>query len=165
MRNKKLLAILLLSLSFCFVSGVGYGEVQEWEYDYREKLSYMDFLLHMNFVLLEAWVNYMMRNSSNFLYVSFYYDADGSLGEDEEFPAKVDTEGKIFVSVIDNKGVFSYKSGAVLRKQFKMILEPIYSFIQVVATDMDKDVVAKFHSGEEIPLGYFSEGEYYLWNE
>jgi len=28
MKNKKLLAIILLSLSFCFVSGVGYGEVQ-----------------------------------------------------------------------------------------------------------------------------------------
>ena len=27
MKNKKLLAIILLSLSFCFVSGVGYGEV------------------------------------------------------------------------------------------------------------------------------------------
>ncbi len=27
MKNKKLLAIILLSLSFCFVSGVGYGKI------------------------------------------------------------------------------------------------------------------------------------------
>ncbi len=28
MKNKKLLAIILLSLSFCFVSGAGYGEIE-----------------------------------------------------------------------------------------------------------------------------------------
>lgn len=119
----------------------------------------------MNFVLLEARINYMMRNSPNFLYVSFYYDPDGSFGKAEEFPEKVDTEGKIFVAVIDNKRAFSNKSGVVLRKQFKMILESIYSFIQGVATDMDNDVVAKFHSEDEIPVGYFYQGEYHLWEE
>ncbi len=29
MKSKELLAIISLSLSFCFVSGVGHGEVQE----------------------------------------------------------------------------------------------------------------------------------------
>jgi len=45
---------------------------------------------------------------------------------------------------------------------FKKNLEVIYSFIRVIATDMDTDVVALFLSKEEIPLGYFYQGEYYL---
>ncbi|MCK4617389.1 hypothetical protein KAT45_00665 [Candidatus Aerophobetes bacterium] len=165
MQTRRLIAAFLLGVGLCFVPVLGHGEVKQWEYDYKAKPSYMDFLLHMNFVLLEARVNYMMRNSPNFLYVSFYYDPDGSFGKDEGFPEKVDTEGKVFVAVIDNKGAFSDKSGVVLLKQFKMILEPIYSFIHVVATDMDNDVVAKFHSEDETPLGYFYQGEYHLWEK
>lgn len=30
---------------------------------------------------------------------------------------------------------------------------------------MDNDVVAKFHSEDETPLGYFYEGEYHLWEK
>ena len=165
MKNKKLLVIILLSLSFCFVSRVGYGEVKQLEYDYQAKTSYMDSILYMRFVLLEARLNYMMSNSPDFLYVSFHYDPDGVIGKTGGFPERVDTEGKVFITVIDTKDEFSDKSGVVLRKQFEMILEPIYLFIQGVATDMDNDVVAKFHSEDETPLGYFYQGEYHLWGE
>lgn len=165
MKNKKLLVIILLSLSFCFVSRVGYGEVKQLEYDYQAKTSYMDSILYMRFVLLEARLNYMMSNSPDFLYVSFHYDPDGVIGKTGGFPERVDTEGKVFITVIDTKDEFSDKSGVVLRKQFEMILEPIYLFIQGVATDMDNDVVAVFADKEGTRLGCFYQGEYHLWEE
>jgi len=66
---------------------------------------------------------------------------------------------------MDNRGVFSYKSGIALRDEFKRQLKVIYSFISLVATDMDADIVAQFLSREAIPLGYFYQGEYHLWEE
>lgn len=49
--------------------------------------------------------------------------------------------------------------------EFKRQLEVIYSFIEIVATDMDSDIIAEFLSRENIPLGYFYQGEYYLWEK
>ena len=65
MTNKKLLAIVLLSSSFCFVSGVEYKEIEEW-------------MVYIDFKPLEAKVNYIMAPPASFLDVSFYYDPDGS---------------------------------------------------------------------------------------
>ncbi len=39
MKNKKLLAIILLSLSFCFVSGVGYGLESEEAITHEEIIT------------------------------------------------------------------------------------------------------------------------------
>ena len=67
----------------------------------------------MDLNLSEARINYMMRNPNSFLYVEFYYDADGKFGK--LLPeTNIDTKGKIYVAVYDNRGVFSYKSEMVL---------------------------------------------------
>ena len=53
-----------------------------------------------------------------------------------------------------------------MRDEFKSILEALFSYLEAgVATDMDTDIVAKFHSKGAIPLGYFYQGEYHLWEE
>lgn len=93
--------------------------------------------------------------------VGFFYDPDGRFGE--FFPEYVDTKDKVCVLVMDNRDTFSYKSGIALLDEFKGQLKVIYSFINGVATNMDIDVVAKFFSKGSIPLGYFYQGEYHLW--
>lgn len=155
--RKVFLVIVLLSLSFCFVSGVGYGEIQQWAIE--SKASYL------NVELLKAEVHYMMRNPTSFLNVSFSYDPTGYGGEVAKLPKSVNTKGKIFIIIGDNRDQFSYKSGIALLDTFKKSLEVIYSFINLMATNKDVDVVALFLSKEEIYLGYFSEGEYHLWEE
>ena len=157
MKSKSLLAIILLSLSFCFVSGVGYGEVKEWSD--KEKISYTEVLL-----LLSARVDYIMYNPTTFLNVDFIYDSDGAFGK-KVFPRDVDTKGKICVRVIDSRRVFSDKSGVALLGLFERVLESIRWHIFFVATDLDTDIVAKFLSREAIPLGYFYQGEYHLWEK
>lgn len=94
MRKKRFLAIVLLVVVFCFVvSGVGYGEVQEWSD--QEKASYAEAIL-----LLGARVDYIMYNPTTFLNVDFLYDSDGTFGE-KVFPMNVDTKGKICVRATD----------------------------------------------------------------
>jgi len=182
MKNKKLLAIILLSLSFCFVSGVGYGKVvippQSVSYD--ELVLYGDEplfgmieslrkdigRLKLQNGLLEARINYMMRNPTVFLEVDFFYDRTGAYGVAGDLPESANTKGKIYVLIIDTRNVFSYKTGVVLLEQFKRLLDVvIYSFIDDIATDMDADVVVKLYSGEGIPLAYFCQGEYHLWED
>ena len=158
MKNKKLLAIILLSVSFCFVSGVGYGEVMHMWNETKATL--------MELVLAEARIDYIMRNPDVFLDVHFYYDSTGWFGEG--FPENVDTKGKICVEVLDNKrGGFSYVTGTALLDLFKGYLEIVYAFIELegVVTDLDTDIVAKFVSRGGISLGYFYQGEYHLWDE
>jgi len=153
MKNKKLLTIVLLILSFCFVSGAGYGEINKQMLDV--KASFLDVELQ------RARIDYMMTNLDNFLHVSFYYDFAGVLAYD--FPGYVSTKGKVFISIIDNRDFFSDKSGIVRLNLFKRLLKSLYSFIEVEATDMDTDIVAKLYSKEGIPLAYFYQGEYHLW--
>ncbi|MCK4617606.1 hypothetical protein KAT45_01760, partial [Candidatus Aerophobetes bacterium] len=157
MRGKKLLAAFLLGVGLCFVPVLGQGEVTH--YLHERKTS------SMNFWLLNARVSYMMHNPNSFLNVNFHYDPVGDLRGVVKFPegVDIDTKGKIHVLVRDNRGVFSYKSGRVLLNQFKRQLELIYSFIELMATDMDIDIVAKLVSREQIPLAYFYQGEYHLW--
>ncbi len=165
MRNKKLLAIVLLSLSFCFVvSGVGYGEVQQgWEV--------IEATL-MDIKFLEATNDYIMSNPTSFLNIRFSYDLLGAVGEDKElFSGGINTEDKIIVRVIDNRGIFSPKSGLTLLHEFEEQLETIYFFIytHLLATDMDNDIFAIFYNPDgyekTLPLGYFHQGEYHLWEE
>ena len=158
MKKRLLLVAILLGVVLCFVSGVGYGEVMHMWDETKATL--------MEFVLVEARVDYIMRNPDVFLNVHFYYDSTGWFGEG--IPGNVDTKGKIFVEVIDNKrGGFSYESGTALLDLFKGILELLYTFIEfkAVVTDMNTDIVATFTSTGGIPLGYFYQGEYHLWEE
>ena len=157
MSGKRLLAAFLLGVGFCFVPVLGYGEVKHRAAEI--KATFMDL------TLLDAKVRYMMSNPTNFLYVNFYYDSAGGYGELEGFSEDVDTTGKIFVSIYDTRDIFSYKSGIALLDSFKRALEAAYWCIKMCATDMDTDIVAKFYSREGIPLGYFYQGEYHLWEK
>ena len=155
MRKKRFLVAILLGVVLCFmVSGVGYGEIEEWKIE--SKVPYITWLL------LRASVKYVMSNPTNFLYVMFTYSPVEVRGG---VPEGVDTEGKIWAQVIDTRGMFSYKSGIALREQFKKELEILYSYIDDIATDMDTDIVAIFVSKGDFPLGYFYQGEYHLWEE
>ncbi len=155
MRRKQFLAAILLGVSFYFVSGVGYGKVLGWLDESKISL--------MRGMFLEARIDYMMTNPTSFLNVSFYYEPTGVYAS--SFPESVDPKGKTLIIILDNRDQFTYKSRIALLDTFKRDLQVIYSFIDHIATDMDTDIIAKFHSGESIPLGYFYQGEYYLWED
>ena len=159
MKNKKSLAIILLGLSFCFVPALGYGEVKQWMIE--QKTSYIDVLL------LEAMVVIIMVNPTKFGDVRLLYDWSGSYGKELKFPAGIDTKGKILVRVTDSRDRMFSKSGTnlLLLEQFKQNLNNLYTYIEDIATDMDSDIVAKFYSKGDIPLGYFYQGEYHLWEK
>lgn len=127
---------------------------------YKRKARFIDI------ALLKAKTTYMMCNPANFLAVNFFYDPTGRHGKEAGLPENVDTRGKIFVMVMDNREIWSDKSGIPLRvpllDDFKRQLEAICSFIATFA-DMNTDIVAVFYSIKESPLGYFYKGEYQLW--
>jgi len=156
MKGKNCLVAFLLAVGFCFVPALGYGEVKQ-----QPEVSVMDLYLLKEFDLLRARVDYMMCNPTNFLNVNFYYDPEGTHRKIFELPEGVDTKGKIFVKVQDNRDIFSYESGTALLDQFKGKLETIYSFLTLPTMgDMNADIVAMFCNREGIPLGYFYQGEY-----
>jgi len=157
MRGRGLLATFLLGVVLCFVPALGYGEVR-----HRPDETEPSFL---DYGLLKARVDYIMRNPTIFLDIAFYYDVYGLWGRAAGLPQSVDTKGKIYVIVRDSRDVFSYKSGISLREEFKKQLEVIYSYIESLAMAMDTDIAVKFVSRREIPLGYFYQGEYHLWGE
>jgi len=113
-----------------------------------------------NLSFLEAKVNYIMDNPTDFLDVGIYYDPHGEL--ERGLPESVDTKEKVIVTVRDNRGVFSRKSGKALLGQFKRELESICSSSLTIRLLLDTDIVAKFLNEERIPLGYFYQGEYHL---
>jgi len=158
MRARGLLAAFLLGVGLCFVPVLGHGEVKhKWN-------GIM--ATFMELVLLEAKVDYMVRNPNIFLDVHFYYDSTGWFRK--ELPGNIDTKNKVCVEVLDNeRGGFSYVTGTALLDLFKRTLELLYAFIEVkaVVTDINADIVATFTSTGGIPLGYFYEGEYHLWEE
>ena len=154
MKRKQLLAAFLLGVGLCFVPVLGYGEIQP-------DLP----ITSLSFYLLEARVNYIMRNPASFLNVRFHYDSDGSIGKMAGLPQGVDTKSKIVLAIQDNRGVFSNKSAALLNVEFELALWTIYSFIDSVATDIDTDIVALFLGKEGNLLGYFYQGNFYLWEK
>lgn len=156
MRGKKLLAAFMLGVGLCFVPVLGYGEVKHGVYDLSTP--------YMSFSLLRAMVQYIEANPESFLNVNFQYDPDGSVGAGI-FPEGVDTVGRIIVLVYDTRGVFNYKMGAALLGEFRSNLVVIFSFLEAVASNIDNDIVAKFYTRKEIPLGYFYQGEYHLWEK
>ena len=169
MNNKKLLAIILLSLSFCFVvTGVVYGEEifsKEWMASMRKYMQDEKKASSMDIYLLEAKVYYIMRNPTGFLLIGLVYDSFGTGGKTWGFPEGVDTKDKIYIAVTDNRGAFANKSEAVLLEQFKKELNNIYVGLWFYAPDMDADIVAKFFNMENVPLAYFYQGQYHLWEE
>ncbi len=183
MKNKKLLAILLLSLSFCFVSGVGYGEInfppgavyegfdEYYTHPLLEEQPFLGLrkdieLLRLQYCLLEGMVQYIMCNPTNFLYVvEINYDDMGIWQPIYKLPENVDTRGKVCLRICDNRNSFYDKSKVALLDNFKRSLEVIYSFIKTWVTDKNSDVVAIWLSKEGIPLAYFYQGEYHLWEE
>ncbi|MBA7490501.1 hypothetical protein ES702_01039 [subsurface metagenome] len=130
---------------------------------YKRKARFIDI------ALLKAKVNYMMCNPARFLAVNLFYDSTGAHGRAAKLPEDVDTKGKILVMVLDNRGIWSDKSGIPLAvpllDDFKTELETIHSFIAMWTTDMDTDVVAGFYTQQENLLGYFYQGEYHLWEK
>jgi len=158
MRIKKLLAAFLLGVGLCFVCAPGYGRIRQ--------ISPPSFKPEwMSFYFLEAQVKYIMTNPTRFLNIAFSYDLGGRLKPYTGLPETIDTEDKIFIEIWDNRGIFSDKSGIALLDQFKRELEVVYTYISLVATEMNTDIVAKFLSRESIPLGYFYQGEYHLWEK
>ena len=169
MKNKRFLAAILLGMVLCFVSGVGYGEIPgelavdkaiAWT---KQKVSLLDYFL------LEARVNYMMRNFSGYDWVMMGYDLDGSFRDFYKLPNNVRTAGKIVVEIQDHRGELPLLIPVgefSLLETFEMQLTTIYGYIEVqFPLDMDSDIVAILKSKEDIPLGYFYQGEYHLWEE
>lgn len=115
-------------------------------------------------MFLDSRISYMMTKPTNFLQVSYYYGPTGTVYA-SFFPESVDTKGKISTPIYDDRERFSSKSGISLLDSFKKTLEVMYSFIDLITTNMDTDVVAKLHSNESIPLAYFYQGEYHLQEE
>lgn len=157
MRSKKLLAAFLLGVGLCFVPTLGYGEIKTWMDE--SKATAMDLKL------LEASLNYIMTNPTTFWNVSFHYDSIGTHARVLEFPRGVSTKDKIVIQIYDNRDGFSYKTGIALLDLLKRGLETAYSFVEPIATNMDTDIVAKFHSRGSIPLGYFYQRGYHLWEK
>jgi len=158
MSSRGLIAGFLFVIILSFVLVLGYGAVTRWMDERKASL--------IRSHLEESRVSYITGNPDDFLYVDFYYDPTGRYRSVWfDFLEGVNMKGKIYVRVYDTRGVFSNKTGTVLLDQFKKELEVIYPFIESVALDMDTDIVAKFHTKEEIPLGYFYQGEYHLWEK
>ncbi len=155
MKNKKLLAIILLSLSFCFVSAVGYGRVRV---EIAETKA-----TRFDIKLLDAKIDYILGNPNDFLYILLRYDPVGTYGD--QFPRWVITKDKIVVVIWDIRNKFSGKSEEVLLSYFKVELEDIVTGLEDLITDINTDVVAIFYSKKAIPLGYFYQGEYHLWED
>jgi len=182
MKGKRVLAAFLLGVGLCFVPVLGYGEViipgygtqigdrlggamDEKLWPYVEGIREDVRLLRLDNALLNARIQYIMRNPTNFLSVDCYYDSDGRFSYPNIFfPEGVETKGKIVILINDNRGEF-YLSGVALLDVLSANLKIIYSFLSPVATNMDTDIVAIFLSKEGIPLGYFHQGEYHLWEK
>jgi len=169
MRAKGLLAAFLLGAGLCFVPVLGHGEipgklvqgnVDAW---LGFEVSLLDFLL------LEARVNYIMLNAPNYEYVWMKYDMDGSFGKFYKFPENVDTTDKIFIVIRDIREYYVPDALSLVRwsvlELFEQQLTVIYAYIKDFATDMDNDVVTLVQTNDQVPLAYFYQGEYYLWEE
>ncbi len=156
MRKKRLLAIVLLSLSFCFVSGVGYGEIEEFLLEITTRRV-------LETYLIDARVSYIMASPDSFLRVSYSYDPLGNWAKN--FPAGVSTRGKIYVAVIDSRDVFLGKTGETLLRELQNQGWYVCYNIRSFVSDAENDIVIRFMDGWGEPLGYFYQGEYHLWDE
>lgn len=155
MKKRLLLTAILLGVVLCFVSGVGHGYISK--FDLESKASRMD----VN--LLDARIDYIMKNPTNFLEIHLLYDPLGFGGE--TFPYDVETKDRIIILVYDTRDIFSDRSEAALLDQFKKELKTIYKPLRIIASNMNADIVVSFRTREDVSLGYFYQGEYHLWDE
>ena len=115
MKNKKLLTIILLGVVLCFmVSGMGHGEIIQ--------LTQEANISNLDYSLLEARLNYMMRYPHSFLDVTLDYGSGQTLVESLGGFGEQGKE-RILVWLIDTRGRFYAKSGVVLLDEFKEALE------------------------------------------
>ena len=122
----------------------------------------------LDYFLLEARVNYMMRNFESYDWVVMGYDMVGSFRDFYKLPDDVRTAGKIVVEIQDHRGELPLLipiGELSLLEVFERKLTTIYSYIEGISLDMDSDIIAILKSKEDIPLAYFYQGEYYLWEE
>ncbi len=159
MRKKRFLAAILLGVVLCFVSGAGYGEI---------RAELMGHPTRLDFLLLQSQFIYVMALPDHFLSILLSYDPDGKLKKEKELPEGVDTKGKIVASIVDSRNRFLGRSGEdLLHHLFRWELEFMYVYgaMIAIAPDMNTDIVAIFYSYKSIPIGYFYQGEYHLWEE
>jgi len=105
----------------------------------------------MDFKLLEARVDFIMSNPTNFTDIDMLYDQNGAIGK-QVLGEGFDTTGMIGISFTDKRGIFSNLAGIALKEEFKKRLDVFYSFIKKIATDMNNDVVVGFYSKGETRL-------------
>lgn len=169
MKKRLLLATILLGVILCFVvSGVGYGEILLGKYLHEEMTAWEEVEMAMQVEFLEVTISYIMRNPTSFLEVWFQYDEAGAFSA--LFPKDIDTKDKLYVDVLDNRGVFSGKSGPTLLDEVKKQLGDLFLFLEPMTTDIDNDVVVTIGvipPGAKIrtQLAYFYQGEYHLWKD
>lgn len=149
------------------LSTVGYGKIALGYYSYEE-MTWEEVEMVMQIEFLKVTISYIMRNPTSFLEVWFQYDEVGVFSA--LFPKDIDTKDKFYVDVLDNRGVFSGKSGPALLDEVKKQLAKLFLFFYPITADIDNDVVVTIGV---IPLGakirtqlaYFYQGEYHLWEE
>lgn len=110
----------------------------------------------------------MMRNFESYDWVVMGYDMVGSFRDFYKLPDDVRTAGKIVVEIQDHRGELPLLipiGELSLLEVFERKLTTIYSYIEGISLDMDSDIIAILKSKEDIPLAYFYQGEYYLWEE
>jgi len=102
MKSRRLLAAILLGVVLCFVvSGVGYGDIPEVLVNgHMEAWTKREPPL-LNYLLLEAKIDYIMRHPDNYEYIWMRYDMDGSLRDFFEIPEGVNTADKIIIIIDD----------------------------------------------------------------
>ena len=105
MKNKNLLAIILIGLSLCSVSIAAYGET------YRKSGISALTATREECLLLCAKADYIMGNPISFLDIDVDYDPYGHLGNLMKWPVKIDARGKVVVRIRDSKNVSLNKSG------------------------------------------------------
>lgn len=166
MRAKVLLATILLGMGLC--STPTWSQEQR-DIDWEEALkaeNLMGFFADketklINHYLLEIRIDYMMWNPDTHLYVELYWGWNDSY--DEDFPEGTSTKNKLFVKIFDNRRTYGAKTGTVLLDRFKRDLEVIHGFTKGLLNPMDQNIVAKLYTKQGIPLAYYSQGEYHLW--
>lgn len=169
MKTRILLVVCLLAVGLCLIPAVGFGEIDDRlvsgkaEAWLGSKASLLDFLL------LEATVQYIMLNAPNHEFIGMKYDLSGSFGEFYKFPKNISTRDKIFIFIRDIREYYTPEAlsmtGWSVLELFKLQLTTLHIFIKNFATDMDNDIVALVQTRGEVPLAYFYQGEYYLWGE
>jgi len=169
MRGKVLLAAFLLGVGLCFVPVLGYGEIPGGLIEGKAD-AWLDLRVSLlDFLLLQATVDYMIINAPNHEYVRIKYDIDGSFRKFYKFPKNISTRDKIFIFIRDIREYYTPSAlslvGWSVLELFEVQLEVVYGYIKDLATDMDNDIVALVQAKDEVPLAYFYQGEYHLWGE